>query len=278
MRTDAPPAVDDAGSLRHAYIQSLAHCLQACLLRGDLERARRAWAILIRCREVDWRARWEWGLLFLSSQGSNAPNLASQVDDVRQVERWINTLRVTVQNEEKPSLLHALILYYIKAGRYRQALEELETYLPSYPYLLSASLHTYAGLLAFYLAQPASHVRQRSSSRSQQHLSAPENDSPSPSSSTRSSRLPSPPPAPLDWDHADFSLMSQAKGWFVKSLEIDEKEEVAKEFLRMIDHPVANDAAQSDSDEEMELGRDESEGHASERSERYDMTDEYESA
>ncbi|ODO10491.1 hypothetical protein I350_01086 [Cryptococcus amylolentus CBS 6273] len=274
MPTNALP-VDDAGSLRHAYIQSLAYCLQACLLRGDRERARRAWAILIRCREVNWRTKWEWGLLFLSSQDTDAPGLASQADQVRHVERWINTLRVTVRNEEKPSLLHALILYYVKEGRYRQALEELETYLPSYPYLLSASLHTYAGLLAFYLAQPASHVRQRSPSRSQQHLIVPGGDgSPSPSSSPRSSRSPSPPHAPLGWDHADFSLMGRAKGWFAKSLEIDEKEEVAKEFLRMIDHPAANDGPQSDSGDDMGSERDESE--ASDGSQRYDLNDEYE--
>ncbi|ODN99404.1 hypothetical protein L198_03246 [Cryptococcus wingfieldii CBS 7118] len=228
----------------------------------------------IRCREVDWRTKWEWGLLFLSSQDTDAPGLASQADQVRQVERWINTLRVTVQNEEKPSLLHALILYYIKEGRYRQALEELETYLPSYPYLLSASLHTYAGLLAFYLAQPASHVRQRSPSRSQQHLIVPGGNESSPSSSPRSSRSPSPSPVPLGWDHADFSLMGRAKGWFAKSLEIDEKEEVAKEFLRMIDHPAANDGPQSDSGDDMGSERDESE--ASDGSQRYDLNDEYE--
>jgi len=34
-------------------------------------------------------------------------------------------------------------------------------YLPSYPYILSAPLHTYAGLLAFYLAQPISRRSQK---------------------------------------------------------------------------------------------------------------------
>lgn len=33
--------------LRHAYIHSLAHLLHACLLRGDIDRAKRAWAILV---------------------------------------------------------------------------------------------------------------------------------------------------------------------------------------------------------------------------------------
>lgn len=40
---------DECGELplRHAYIHSLAHLLHACLLRGDIDRAKRAWAILV---------------------------------------------------------------------------------------------------------------------------------------------------------------------------------------------------------------------------------------
>lgn len=118
---------DEQGELplRHAYIHSLANLLHACLLRGDIDRAKRAWAILvsivhvsldmyllmrawqIRCREVDWRARWQWGLLFLSSgssdavQNTQASMYASQAeDDYRQAERWINTLRVSARMED----------------------------------------------------------------------------------------------------------------------------------------------------------------------------------
>ncbi|KIR51513.1 hypothetical protein I315_05995 [Cryptococcus gattii Ru294] len=278
---------DEQGELplRHAYIHSLANLLHACLLRGDIDRAKRAWAILIRCREVDWRARWQWGLLFLSSgssdavQNTQASVYASQAeDDYRQAERWINTLRVGARMEDKPSLLHALILILIKHARYRQALEELETYLPSYPYLLSASLHTYAGLLAFYLAQPSSAIRQPTPVASQYDNLIGRADRDSTATSQRSSRSPS--PLPDGWEHADGSLMRQARQWFAKAIEIDEKEDVAREFLRVIDQPNPGaEGDKSESDEDMESvqdGTSEEEGYSDE-SEKIGLADEYES-
>ncbi|KGB75309.1 hypothetical protein CNBG_1147 [Cryptococcus deuterogattii R265] len=277
---------DEQGELplRHAYIHSLANLLHACLLRGDIDRAKRAWAILIRCREVDWRARWQWGLLFLSSgssdavQNTQASMYASQAeDDYRQAERWINTLRVGARMEDKPSLLHALTLILIKHARYRQALEELETYLPSYPYLLSASLHTYAGLLAFYLAQPSSAIRQPTPVASQYDNLLGRADRDSAATSQRSSRSPS--PLPDGWEHADGSLMRQARQWFVKAIEIDEKEDVAREFLRVIDKPNPGaEEDKSESDEDMESVQDEiseEEGYSDEF-EKIGLADEYE--
>ncbi|KIR68976.1 hypothetical protein I312_100929 [Cryptococcus bacillisporus CA1280] len=278
---------DEQGELplRHAYIHSLANLLHACLLRGDIDRAKRAWAILIRCREVDWRARWQWGLLFLSSgssdavQNTQASMYASQAeDDYRQAERWINTLRVSARMEDKPSLLHALTLILIKHARYRQALEELETYLPSYPYLLSASLHTYAGLLAFYLAQPSSAIRQPTPAASQYDNLLGQPDRDSTATSQRSSRSPS--PLPYGWEHADGSLMRQARQWFAKAIEIDEKEDVAREFLRVIDEPNPGaEEDKSESDEDMESVQDEiseEEGYSDE-SEKIGLAEEYES-
>ncbi|KIR42542.1 hypothetical protein I307_04506 [Cryptococcus deuterogattii 99/473] len=277
---------DEQGELplRHAYIHSLANLLHACLLRGDIDRAKRAWAILIRCREVDWRARWQWGLLFLSSgssdavQNTQASMYASQAeDDYRQAERWINTLRVGARMEDKPSLLHALTLILIKHARYRQALEELETYLPSYPYLLSASLHTYAGLLAFYLAQPSSAIRQPTPVASQYDNLLGRADRDSAATSQRSSRSPS--PLPDGWEHADGSLMRQARQWFVNAIEIDEKEDVAREFLRVIDKPNPGaEEDKSESDEDMESVQDEiseEEGYSDEF-EKIGLADEYE--
>ncbi|KAE8541508.1 hypothetical protein D1P53_002870 [Cryptococcus gattii VGV] len=278
---------DEQGELplRHAYIHSLANLLHACLLRGDIDRAKRAWAILIRCREVDWRARWQWGLLFLSSgssdavQNTQASMYASQADDdYRQAERWINTLRVGARMEDKPSLLHALTLILIQHARYRQALEELETYLPSYPYLLSASLHTYAGLLAFYLAQPSSAIRQPIPAASQHDNLLGRADRDSTAASQRSSRSPS--PLPDGWGHADGSLMRQARQWFAKAIEIDEKEDVAREFLRVIDQPNPGvEGDKSESDEDMESVQDEiseEEGYSDE-SKKIGLADEYES-
>lgn len=88
---------------------------------------------------------------------------------IADVERWLRSLRISAKEPEvshgsrvppgaalmsqKPALLHALVIHLIKQDRHREALDELDTYLLSYPYILSAPLHVYAGMLAFYLAQ-----------------------------------------------------------------------------------------------------------------------------
>ncbi|KAF7798340.1 hypothetical protein EIP86_009561 [Pleurotus ostreatoroseus] len=47
-----------------------------------------------------------------------------------------------------------MILRLLASGKYEKALEELELYLPSSPYEDNPTLHTYAGLVCIYLAQP----------------------------------------------------------------------------------------------------------------------------
>ncbi|KAI0638332.1 hypothetical protein C8Q77DRAFT_1153995 [Trametes polyzona] len=58
--------------------------------------------------------------------------------------------------EERESILKELVLHLIRSGMHRRAMEELDLYLPSYPYQDNPVLHIYAGLIALYLAQPAS--------------------------------------------------------------------------------------------------------------------------
>ncbi|KAI0774419.1 hypothetical protein C8Q74DRAFT_1368897 [Fomes fomentarius] len=43
-------------------------------------------------------------------------------------------------------------------------MEELDLYLPSYPYQDNPVLHTYAGLIAFYLAQPSGDISDETTS------------------------------------------------------------------------------------------------------------------
>ena len=43
-----PHAINKSLSVRRAYIQKLTELLHVCLLRGELERAKRAWSILVR--------------------------------------------------------------------------------------------------------------------------------------------------------------------------------------------------------------------------------------
>ena len=112
-------------------------------------------------------------------------------------------------------------------------------YLTSYPYLLSGPLHTYAGLLSFYLAQPPSTLAKNAStstaskSRTQVgEAQAAEMDS-AHSVSSRSDisvvRPPSrvmEPPNPI--------LIRQARAYFVKALAIDETDVVAGEFIENV--------------------------------------------
>ncbi|CAD6574091.1 MAG: hypothetical protein TREMPRED_001005 [Tremellales sp. Tagirdzhanova-0007] len=219
--------------IRKIYIQKLTDLLHICLLRNETERARRAWGILIRCREVDWKSRWYWGLELLSAvsrgdetQTTVLPSTSrSQPDDV---ERWLKGLRIKAREEDRPSLLHAFVLHQIKQKNFRAALEELETYLPSYPYLLSGSLHTYAGMLAFYLAQPMS---ARVPMTSTEQLGRDTTES-VPSEASRSLS-----PSQSSREPPNANLMRQARGWFAKAQEIDPNDEVAEEFIRIIEDP-----------------------------------------
>ncbi|CCM05556.1 uncharacterized protein FIBRA_07783 [Fibroporia radiculosa] len=56
--------------------------------------------------------------------------------------------------DEREAILKELVLRLIECGMYRRALDEIDLYLPSFPYQDNPVLHIYAGLLALYLAQP----------------------------------------------------------------------------------------------------------------------------
>ena len=55
---------------------------------------------------------------------------------------------------QKPEILTSLVVHLLSQQLYEEALDELDLYLPSFPFALSAIIHTYAGLVLFYLAQP----------------------------------------------------------------------------------------------------------------------------
>ncbi|WWC98638.1 hypothetical protein V866_005531 [Kwoniella sp. B9012] len=250
-------------SIRKRWIQNLIDLLHFSLLKGDIERAKRAWSILVRCREINWKSRWYWGLLILSSSSSTSNDGFESQSQGREVERWLNGLRVSAREEDKPSLLHALVLHLIKSGQYRHAYDQLETYLSSYPFLLSGPLHTYAGLLSFYLAQPPSlrfHGQSLPNSSSfhekqalRQHLSVELELE----RSSRSSLSSSPPLRPIDHQHltADAAGLRTARSWFVKALEIDKTDQVARQFIDLIDNPDKKGINDDDESDEEELHR-----------------------
>ena len=112
-------------------------------------------------------------------------------------------------------------------------------YLTSYPYLLSGPLHTYAGLLSFYLAQPPSNLAKNASkSTTLKPQTLAEATRPAETDSTHSVsgrsdtstiRPPSvimEPPNPI--------LVRQARAYFVKALALDETDVVAGEFIKNV--------------------------------------------
>lgn len=58
-----------------------------------------------------------------------------------------------LRDVDKETILKELVLLLILSGQYPRALDELELYLPSFPYQDNPVLHIYAGLLCLHLAQ-----------------------------------------------------------------------------------------------------------------------------
>lgn len=53
---------------RNVHIRRLYDLLQLSLQRNDIPRAKRAWAILARCKEVDWKTMWTIGVHLLADE------------------------------------------------------------------------------------------------------------------------------------------------------------------------------------------------------------------
>jgi len=132
---------------RKVHIRRLLDILHLSIQRRDLPRARKAFGLLSRCEEIEWTAIWKLALLLLSDElptSGDAPRTEKQLDFLR--------VMMLQHPEEREALVQELMLSLVIAGRERDALDELELYLPSLPYQENPALHTYAGLLCFRLA------------------------------------------------------------------------------------------------------------------------------
>lgn len=65
---------------RKVHLRRLFDVLHLCIQRHDWPRARRAWAILARCKEVDWKTMWRTSLLLLGEGESDATTHAPDTD------------------------------------------------------------------------------------------------------------------------------------------------------------------------------------------------------
>ncbi|VDB88533.1 unnamed protein product [Peniophora sp. CBMAI 1063] len=108
---------------------------------GNYDRARKAYAILVRCREVKWAKLWRLGMFLLSKCG----------DERRDVE-YLRAMLLQ-HPDEAEAIMQELVLTLTANDRERDAMDELELYLPSFPYHDNAALHLYAGMISLHLAQ-----------------------------------------------------------------------------------------------------------------------------
>ncbi|KAJ7639022.1 hypothetical protein FB45DRAFT_741229 [Roridomyces roridus] len=144
----APSDAKIPRTARKIHIRRLYDVMNVSIQRNDLERATRAWCILARCKEINWTAMWS----------TSVHLLANHLEERQRAEQKIAFLRVMMlqSSSERETILKELILRLVISGQHREALDELELYLPSFPYQDNALLHIYAGLITLYLAQPSS--------------------------------------------------------------------------------------------------------------------------
>jgi len=135
---------------RKVHIRRLYDILQLCLQRNDIPRAKQAWAILSRCKEVDWKTMWTTAVHLLGNESDDTEINLPRLDFLRAI--------ILQNSEERETIFKELILRLIISGGHREALDELELYLPSFPYQDNPVFHIYAGLLCIYLSQPALNV------------------------------------------------------------------------------------------------------------------------
>ncbi|KAH9482767.1 RNA polymerase I-specific transcription initiation factor rrn11 [Psilocybe cubensis] len=129
---------------RKVHLRRLYDLLQLSIQRCNFERAQKCWAILARCSEINWKALWPIGLHILGGKDCEK-NSQISVEYLRAV--------MLQHPDDRESILKELILHLLLQGNCRGALDELELYLPSFPYQDNPTLHIYAGLSSLYLAQ-----------------------------------------------------------------------------------------------------------------------------
>ncbi|KAI0346804.1 hypothetical protein BDW22DRAFT_1404566 [Trametopsis cervina] len=129
---------------RKVHIRRLYDVLELSLHRGDIQRARRAWVILVRCKELDWKSMWRTGTL-VAGECSPLEGVPAQ----KRLE-YLSTM-MRQHSEARETIFQEYILLLIQSGQSEKALDELELYLPSPPYQDNSMLHLYAGLICLHL-------------------------------------------------------------------------------------------------------------------------------
>ncbi|CAA7259614.1 unnamed protein product [Cyclocybe aegerita] len=142
----APHNSRQPATTRKIHLRRLHDILQLSIQTRQFKRAKRAWAILCRCKETDWKALWTTGLLILGEGEPGNNGTCNAVDYLRAM--------MLHCPDDRESILQELVFRLLLLGKCREALDELELYLPSFPYQDNPVFHVYAGLCCIFLAQP----------------------------------------------------------------------------------------------------------------------------
>jgi RNA polymerase I-specific transcription initiation factor RRN11 len=142
----ALPEAKQTLSARKVHIRRLYDILELCIYRNDISRAKKAWSILIRCKEINWKAMWRTATL-LVGEHENSESLARHrleflttmmlqlPEAVSELTLCRTILTAAMQRE---SIIQEMILHLIVARQHRKALDELELFVSR---LFSQSIH-----------------------------------------------------------------------------------------------------------------------------------------
>jgi RNA polymerase I-specific transcription initiation factor RRN11 len=103
---------------RKTHIRRLYDVFQICLHRRDIERAKRAWAILARCPEIHWKTMWATALSVLSVKDDLEQSYEQKIEFLREM--------MLLQPANKRHILTELVSLLVLSGRSREALDHLE--------------------------------------------------------------------------------------------------------------------------------------------------------
>ena len=127
---------------RTVHIRRLFDVLHLSVQRGDVQRAKRIYSILLRCREVNWKDLWKMGLFLLAgSIDAREPAvhhrriaflrdmLLQHPDEVGELMKSPRSVALTFLipgRLQRESIMQELILLLILTNREEEALDELE--------------------------------------------------------------------------------------------------------------------------------------------------------
>ncbi|KAG5513664.1 hypothetical protein PMAC_000702 [Pneumocystis sp. 'macacae'] len=139
-------------STRKRQIEAVHTILHLSLLRRDFLRARYAFSILIRCREVNLYDIWDLGFEILKHFEFNKQEMyLKHLIVLYQTSTYSDFSKENTCSTQE--FLRTLVLLYIEKEEFKKLLNMLEDYLLSAPYSENAVFYQYAGMAALELSQ-----------------------------------------------------------------------------------------------------------------------------